>query len=245
MAEGWEVRVPQRREPVPEVVVGRPFPDKGEEPGTPACELDLPESRDAEEWHSVYRDLEFVVEIAGYLARVMDHHADQEGQPRSVGTSGHLEKALYTAALVAYMRCFGTGVRQNKLDEGIFSGDAEHMLERHRYWKDTRNKHIAHSVNAFDITKGAAWIGRLDTDEPEVRHVGVILMFRSTDSVDDVRWLVKVATYAQTIAFGRMDRANKELDERVRGLSSEDLKKLKRLAVYPQMGPEAATAPRE
>jgi hypothetical protein len=229
---------------LPEVVVGPPFPDD-EEGRIPAYGLDLPEARDAEEWHSVYRDLEFAIDVTNYLLRVMGQRESQGEGFRSVGTSGFLEKALYTAALIAYMRCFGTGKRKTKLDEGIFSGDAAHMLYRHRYWKDTRNKHLAHSVNAFDTTSSAAWIKGLDTEEPDIQQVGVIFTFRASDAIDDIRWLVKVATYAQTIAFGRMDRANKKLDERVRSLSKEKLKKLKRLTVYPPMGPEAAATPRD
>lgn len=91
MAEGWEVRGPQRREPVPEMVVGPPFPDD-EEGRIPAYELDLPEARDAEEWHSVYRDLEFAIDVANYLVRVMEQRESQAGSPSSVGTSGFLEK---------------------------------------------------------------------------------------------------------------------------------------------------------
>ena len=101
------------------------------------------------------------------------------------------------------------------------------------------------TVNAFDTTSSAAWIKGLDTEEPDIRQVGVIFTFRVSDAIDDIRWLVKVVTYAQTIAFGRMERANKKLDERVRGLSKEKLKKLNRLTVYPPMGPEAAATPRD
>jgi hypothetical protein len=228
---------------MPEVQVGPPFPE-GEELGTPAYELDIPEARDAEEWHSVYRDLEFVIDVAGYLVRLMEQREQQQGQPTSVGTASFLEKALYTAALVAYTRCFGTGKRKNKLDDSIFAGDAAHLLERHRYWKNTRDKHIAHSVNAFEITKAAAWVKGLDADNPDVQRVGAVYIVRYADNVDDIRWLVKRATYAQMIAYSRMDRANKKLDERVRSLSKERLKKLKQLIISPPMGPEAAATPR-
>jgi hypothetical protein len=162
-----------------------------------------------------------------------------------VGTAGFLGKALYTAALIAYARCFGTGKRKTKLDESIFAGDAAHLLERHRYWKNTRDKHLAHSVNAFELMHAAACIQGLATDEPDVQEVGATYLVRSVDHVDDIRWLVKLATYAQTIAYGRMDRANKRLDQQVRALPKDKLKKLKPLVIYPAMGPEAAATPRE
>lgn len=243
VAEGWEIRAPARQDPTPEVHVGPPFPE-GEEAGIPAYELDLQESKDTEELHAVYRDLEFVVNVSNYLIQVMEQRERQQGEPTSVGTSGFLEQALYTATLVAYVRCFSTGKRKHRLDDSIFKGDAEHLLERHQYYKNTRDKHIAHSVNAFEITKTAAWIKGQDTDAPEIQMVGAIYTYRAGDAIDDVRWMVKLATYVQTIVYGRLNNANSKLNERVHNLSKEDLKKLKQMTVYPNMGPEAAATPR-
>ncbi len=121
-------------------------------------------------------------------------------------------------------------------DGGTFSGDAAHFLERHRHHKDTRNNHIAHSANALDVTSSAAWIRGVYTDEPDIRRVGVICTFRSSVATDDVRWMLKMVTCAQTMAYGRMDRANNELDERVGRLPKERLKKAKRSTVYPLWG---------
>lgn len=243
MAEGWEVRGPVRRESTPEVHVGPPFPE-GEEAGIPAYELDLEESRDTEEFHAVYRDLEFVVNVSNYLIQVMEQRERQQGEPTSVGTSSFLEQALYTAALVAYVRCFSTGKRKHRLDDSIFKGDAEHLLERHQYYKNTRDKHIAHSVNAFEITKTAAWIKGQDTDAPEIQMVGAIYTYMMSETIDDIRSMMKLATYVQTIVHGRLNNANLKLSERVHNLSKEELKKLKQITLYPQMGPEAASTPR-
>ena len=232
-------------EGVPEIQVGPPFPE-GEEANTHTYDLDqlnLEEARDAEELHAVYRDLEFVIQVGDYLVRGMEQR-ERQRQTTMIGTAGYLEKAFYMAALVAYARCFGTGKRKHRLDDTIFTGDAEHLLERHKYYKDTRDKHLAHSVNAFEITKAAARIEALDTDNPRVETVGVVHVSRTTEDIDDVRWLVKLATYVQTIVYGRLNRANVRLDKRVRSLPTEQLKKLKELSIYPPMGPEAAASPR-
>lgn len=245
MVEGWEVRGPVRREPTPEVSVGPSFPDpESGEVGIPAYKLDLEESRETEELHAVYRDLEFVVNVSNYLVQVMEKREQDQGQPTSVGTASFLEQALYTAALVAYARCFSTGKRKHRLDESIFNGDAEHLLERHQYYKNTRDKHIAHSVNAFEVTETAAWIKGLETADPEIQMVGAIYTYKTSEAIDDVRWMVKLATYIQTIVYGRLNNANLKLSERVHDLPKEDLKKLKQMAVYPQVGPEAAETPR-
>ncbi len=69
---------------------------------------------------------------------------------------------------------------KTKPDGGIFSGGLAHFLERHRHHKDTRNKHIAHSPNASDVTSSAAWIRGVCSDEPGTRRVGAIHTFRSS-----------------------------------------------------------------
>ncbi len=61
-----------------------------------------------------------------------------------------------------------------------------------------------------------------------IRQVGVIHAFRSPDATDDVRWMVKMVTHAQAMVYGRMDRSNNELDERVRRPPKERPKKPKR-----------------
>jgi hypothetical protein len=71
---------------------------------------------------------------------------------------------------------------KTKPDGGIFSGGLAHFLERHRHHKGTRNKHIAHSPNASDLTSSAAWIRGVCSDEPDTRRVGAIHAFRSSDA---------------------------------------------------------------
>jgi len=61
-----------------------------------------------------------------------------------------------------------------------------------------------------------------------IRQVGVIHAFRSPDATDDVRWMVNMVTHAQAMVYGRMDRSNNELDERVRRPPKERPKKPKR-----------------
>jgi hypothetical protein len=53
---------------------------------------------------------------------------------------------------------------KTKLDGGSSPAAWPHFLERHRYHKDTRNKHIAHSPNASDVTSSAAWIRGVCSD---------------------------------------------------------------------------------
>jgi hypothetical protein len=137
---------------------------------------------------------------------------------------------------------------KTKPDEGIFSGDAAHFLERHRHHKDTRNNHIAHSPNASDVTGSAAWI-RVYADEPDIRRVGAIHAFRSSDDTDDVGWMVKMVTHAGDPRAGHGLRANGSRQQWARRArwpapqgEAQEAEAVDR--VLP-MGPEAAATPRE
>jgi hypothetical protein len=76
LAEGWEVRGPAEKNLGPQVHVGPPFPE-GDEDQVVAYELDLPEAREVEETHAVYRDLEFVINVADYLVKMMEQRERQ------------------------------------------------------------------------------------------------------------------------------------------------------------------------
>ena len=59
-----------------------------------------------------------------------------------------LVEAMWTAALVKYIRCFTSGKR-TELDSSVFDGmDGAH--DTHQYFKNMRDKHVAHSVNPFE-----------------------------------------------------------------------------------------------
>lgn len=76
-------------------------------------------------------------------------------------------QAFFSAAAIAYSRCFGSGVRE-KLDTNILDllpqdkpGAAR---EVHKFITNMRDKHIAHSVSPFESVMVA---GRVDWPEPD------------------------------------------------------------------------------
>ncbi len=151
---------------------------------------------------------------------------------------------VWIAAIVTYVRCFTSGKRQ-KLDESIFTGEAEYLLDHHSYFRDVRNKHIAHSVNPFEVM--ATGVGVLDYqgENPRVDGVMVMQAYLTSNTSDDVEWLIRLATYTQIIVRGRMEQANQKLLARAKEIPQEELRKLEPLTVYPEMGTEAAKIPRE
>ena len=97
--------------------------------------------------HLVLEDLNFALESF--------EAADRLGIPNV----GELHsKALIFSGVVAYARCFGSGVRE-RVD--FKSYQAQHLdldEEIHEYLMALRNKHVAHSVNSFEVCTAIAMI---------------------------------------------------------------------------------------
>ncbi len=229
--------------PTPQVRVGPAPTDPVASGETPGFELDLEEARDAEELHAVYRDLEYVAELTNQLHTHLLQYRDQQGNPASVGAADNVARSMWEAALVAYVRCFTSGVRRHKLDESIFVGEAEYLRERHDLFKKTRDKHAAHSVSPFEQYHSLVWVRDQQGPNPEVRTFGTVHLTRAGASTEDVAWLGRLATYAQVVVFGRMEEVNRRLHDKVQQLSADELRSLKQLDIRAPFDAEAG-APR-
>lgn len=81
-------------------------------------------------------DLRFVVACLDEL----------EGMPQGREV---VRQALWRSALLGYFKCFGTGVRGQLHPDEVFEGDYRAAKPVFDYFKDLRNKHLAHDVNAY------------------------------------------------------------------------------------------------
>jgi len=77
-----------------------------------------------------------------------------------------LSDALYTHALIRYACCFKGGIRVVKAAD-LTSSLSSEELTNHSFFLDYRDKHIAHSVNAFEYHQLSVWLS------PEERGRGV------------------------------------------------------------------------
>lgn len=68
-----------------------------------------------------------------------------------------LLEIICSAALVKYGRAFSSGVRASVPNEVVAALDVEYKA-RHQYFKDARDKWIAHSVNTFEENEVSAWL---------------------------------------------------------------------------------------
>lgn len=95
---------------------------------------------------------------------------------------------LWAAALVAYSRCFGTGVR-TWFDESIFGGE-EDVLREHRYYKNIREKHLAHSVSSFESFASGIEVFGYAGDDPWVHRAVTLYLTRAIEPGGKIQYLV-------------------------------------------------------
>jgi hypothetical protein len=130
---------------------------------------------------STVDDLKFVERACERL--LVEMSRSQEAQDQVV------VRALWASILTTYARCFISGKRKAipKADIQLLPLDGE-VAEWHQWLIDMRNKHIAHSVNAFETVKVGVGLGpsgavecvahmlmrHVSTDEGGVRQTKVL-----------------------------------------------------------------------
>jgi len=205
-----------------------------------AYRVKFEEAREAEDYHSLYRDFEFVVETAKLLATRVRHNATAQGSDTSsVGEEDYVSRSLWIAALVTYGRCFHHG-RRKHLNESDFEGQSEEVLQWHRYFKDTRDKHVAHSVNPFEESATGVSIVDRESDAPRVDGAGVVYLLRAGEPVEVVEQLRRHAAWLQQVVYQRYNEAIQKVIDKANSLSKEELCQLPPLEMKPEMGFEAA-----
>src|SRR5690606_6578197 len=79
------------------------------------------------------------------------------GYPAPSMEDSRIMTALCVAAIVAYGRTFASGVRSGITREQVRRQSAE-LQASHGYFKDFRDKFVAHSVNAFEENSVKAYL---------------------------------------------------------------------------------------
>jgi hypothetical protein len=179
-------------------------------------------------WYAVAYDLQHVISATKSLVILLQ-------QPDSDGT---VVRSLWSSALISYVRCFGEG-RRARLEPSIYAHLLGDPIGTHQYYKDTRDKHIAHPVNAFEEVQ----VGVVTGDFGEPVGIGHLAVFRVCDDQEGVAQLGRLASVAMKHVVGNI----KPLEEVVLARIKENpdmLAQLKPLRIQPQGGSEAARTPR-
>jgi hypothetical protein len=196
-------------------------------PASPAnssltVDIDVPSAQVLADQAGIISDLQFVMESC---RRLLTELATPEDERDAV-----IPLALWSAALVAYARCFSSGKRF-----GLTAQDVEDLplegevLKFHKWVIEERNRHTRHSANPFE----GARVGLALAAPPARQRIeGVAVLSASHVLVDDTG-VRQLGGLASELARQTADRARTQQDVVVGDAQKLDLAKLYELPPLP------------
>lgn len=196
----------------------------------PLLEVRSGNAAELADWMTILHDLDFVIETTKRLYAILG--TDDE--------DGVLIRSLWDSALVAYARCFTSGTRKTKLDQSLFQHLQGEPIETHDYYIKTRNRHIAHPVNAFEEVK----VGVILSDKGKVLGIGHLYSRRICDEKEGVKQLGQLTQVAKNYVQDKIRDLEQIVLKEIKKLDENCLKQLKVLRISPQGGAQAASKPK-
>ena len=144
--------------------------------------------------HPLKAELEHLLSIAADLRRTataLRFLVSPFTPPPIMREAGVLGMALYTQALVSYVRCFSSG-RRKGLSQDIFAKKPE-LLVAHIDIKSIRDKHVAHPVSEHEHCN--VLVAAENPDAPAV-GLGVRYWFFAGGDQKHMRLFLKVTEFA-------------------------------------------------
>jgi len=154
------------------------------------------EARELASWISIFQDMSFAVDSLIRLLQLLHDKNDDS----------ILMNSLFISALISYGRCFTHGKRQ-RLSEDIFRtlpGEGD-PLACHRFYKNMRDKHIAHSVNPFEQVKIGLVLSNPESTERKVRGIANLSAKLVSFDIDGVETLLRLALFCRDAAQKQME----------------------------------------
>jgi hypothetical protein len=173
-------------------------------------EIDLPEATDLADLTGIEVDLETARNFAQALKKVLE----------SEKPDWSLVDPLSIAILIRYSRPFVTGVR-SRLGEEALQRLSGPQREKHIRLRAFRDKHIAHSVNAFEDNQPIAryWLERVKEEgitSVECQHERIVGL-----SADDVEAVIELTTEMLSYVGIRLQEEKAKVLEIVRKMPLE------------------------
>jgi hypothetical protein len=203
--------------------------------GTLTVPLDVPSAQVLADQAAIIADLQFVMECC---KRLLTEMAKPE-----ITRDAVVPNALWSAALVAYARCFGQGKRFGLAIEDVRTLPLQgEVMKYHRWVLAERDKLARHASNPFDAAKIGAALSAPDQDERRVE--GIAILATSRVLVDDtgVRQLGGLASELAKQTAGKAQTQQDTVLADAQQLSLDRLYKLPPLDTGPppRAGPPAA-----
>jgi hypothetical protein len=138
--------------------------------------LDVPSAQILADQASIIQDLQFVMDCC---KRLLTELAKPEEDNDPV-----VPQALWSAALVAYARCFGKGKRFGLSAEDVRTLPLRgEVMKYHKWVIEERDKLARHPASPFEATKVGAALS--PPDQAERRVEGIVILSTSHVLVDD------------------------------------------------------------
>lgn len=175
-------------------------------------EIDLPEATDLADLTGIRFDLGSARSLS--LMLMKEFESEKPNWP--------IVDPLSIAILVRYSRAFVSGVRQH-LGEEVIQTLTTIQQTKHQRLRSFRDKHIAHSVNAFEENQPIAryWIERVDEEgitSVECNHSRVVGL--GSDDVEDV---IELTTALLTYVDLRLEQEKSKIFEIVRKMPVQEV----------------------
>jgi hypothetical protein len=181
--------------------------------------LDGPEAGELASLASVFEDLQYVLRCCEHLVTALN---SPETGPVRVETDSALVEALWTGALIGYVRCFSgrtSVLTESDLEELKLDGD---VADFHGMIKKLRDHYASRHVNPREaFTIGAA-------QSNEGRPTGIAVVSTPRPIVDDttVRLLGRVAYALSGLIDARMQKTQNDVLGAAGKLSPTELSRL-------------------
>ena len=170
--------------------------------GTLTVGLDVPSARLLADQAVIIQDLQFVMECC---KRLLTELAKPE-----IARDAVVPNALWSAALVAYARCFGNGKRFGLGAEDVRTLPLQgEVMKYHQWVLAERDKLTKHASNPFDAAKVGAALSPPDRDKRQVE--GIAIMATSRVLVDDTG-VRQLGGLASELAKQTAEKAQKQQD---------------------------------
>lgn len=181
---------------------------------------------------SVRQDLVYTHSVVQKLIELIDK-VDNE----AVDVGGADLNTYWSAALIAYARCFADGKRLG-LEANIFKDLPGDPLGAHQYFIDQRNKLIAHSVNPFEQVQ----VGFVVDDDDKVVGVGELSMKLVSPDKTGCETLFNLTAFAIQFVAKEAEGTSAALLVQGQSLARAEIQALKTIRMGPPPPEDAGKA---
>ncbi len=152
--------------------------------------------------------------------------------------------AAWSAALIAYRRCFNTGVRGGLTVADVQAlGLQGEVLEFHKFLHDMRDKHIAHSVNPYEVVRIGAVLSPPESVDRKVEGIATLSMKHVVADETGVLQLGGLATSLAQLVARQCEEQQQIVQSEAESMDIQKLYQLPTMRVTAP-GPEQASSGR-